>query len=182
MPKGQMMWWRWPPESETARSLSFHLVFGSRRSDRLPLHVRGHILSTLGQRRDVIDDVAGAAVRIAALLHEVSFRDFAALDFTVRVTRTALALGRRRLRARDLALRLGLCLRLALVARAWGVRLRPNAAGCRLGMGMNVARTSAVRNAGMMTAVVATTMASAVTASAVATTVPAAATTTRYGH
>src|SRR5438034_9333451 len=111
MPKGQMMWWRWPPESETARSLPFHLVFGSRRSDRLPLHVRGHILSTLGQRRDVIDDVAGAAVRIPRLLHEVSLRDFAPLDLSVSVTRTALALRRGRLRACDLTLWLVLCLR-----------------------------------------------------------------------
>ena len=47
---------------------------------------------------------------------------------------------------------------------------------------MDAARTSAVRDAGIVTAVVATTMASAVTASAVASTVPAATTTSRDGH
>src|SRR5207247_2631812 len=95
---------------------------------------------------------------------EISLRYFTALDLAVRVARTALALCRGRLRARDLALRFGLRLRFALVGRARGVRLRPNAAGCRFGVGMDAARTSAVRDAGIVTAVVATTMASAVTA------------------
>src|SRR5882762_3948829 len=103
------------PGSTTARTVpstirlnassALDLIFRPCLSDRLPLHVRGHILPALGQRSNVIDDVPGAAIRIAALLHEVALRYFAALDLPVRVARAALTFRRRRFRIGGLALR-----------------------------------------------------------------------------
>ena len=51
----------------------------------LPLHVRRRIGATTFQRHDVVDDVAGAAVRIAGLAHELVPRLRAAGDVAAAV-------------------------------------------------------------------------------------------------
>lgn len=107
--------------------LSLYSVLRSGLCSRLPLHVRRDILAALRQRNDVIHDVAGAAIRISGLAHEVSLGGFAPLNFSAIVswaTLAAVSVGMRRLCLgklvslrivlRSLWLRNTLCFRTAL--------------------------------------------------------------------
>ena len=63
-----------------AASASLGLVLRLPFLGRLPLHVAGRIGATTGERHDVIHHMAGPAVRMAAVSHEIVLRRLAAVD------------------------------------------------------------------------------------------------------
>src|SRR6266550_9180945 len=63
-----------------AASASLGLVLHLCLPCRLPLHVARSISPAAGQRHDVVHDVAGPAVRMAALSHEIVLRCLAPVD------------------------------------------------------------------------------------------------------
>src|SRR6266536_1966857 len=70
------------PVSETNSStpLPFGSILRPRRRHGLPLHVEGRIGTATGERSNVIDHVAGPAVRVAGLPHKLSARMWTAPD------------------------------------------------------------------------------------------------------
>src|SRR5438477_2185592 len=77
-----------------AASASLGLVLRLPRLGRLPLHVAGRIGTTTGERHDVIHHMAGPAVRMAALPHEIVLRRLAPVDSSG-ITRRAAGRGPR---------------------------------------------------------------------------------------
>src|SRR5439155_19976695 len=99
-----------------------HFVLRLRPPRRMPLHVAGRVGTAAGERHDVIDHVAGPAVRMTAPPHEIVLRRLTAMD-AIRMTGGGAETGAwmRRVRPRSgrVAPRVG-----GVGARAAGVRPR----------------------------------------------------------